>query len=144
MRNFGTSHLRSNKINMSQETMYYVIQASQCIIKSFYLLPIFKGPYKVIVHYHNDATYCNLITDAIESVFQASRLKMWHGTAEEAFKKAAMLDQRTSMEFEVRFSDGTVMWKPWDKDLDTCVDSLTSHVGGCGLAPHGIETGAHN
>jgi len=23
------------------------------------------------------------------------------------------------MEFEVRFSDGTVIWKPWDKDLDT-------------------------
>jgi len=77
----------------------------------------------------------NLITDAIEPAFQASRLKMWHGTAEEAFK-AAMLDndqyivdsiiayrgdpdQRTSMEFEVRFSDGTVVWKPWDKDLDT-------------------------
>ena len=27
-------------------------------------------------------------------------------------------DQRTSMEFEVRFSDGTVVWKPWDRDLD--------------------------
>ena len=28
-------------------------------------------------------------------------------------------DQRTSMEFEVRFSGSTVVWKPWDKDLDT-------------------------
>jgi hypothetical protein len=53
---------------------------------------------------------------------------MWHGTAEEAFR-AAMLDndqyivdsiiayrgdpdQRTSMEFEVQFNDGTVVWKP--------------------------------
>jgi hypothetical protein len=99
------------------------------------LLPTFKGPYKVITHYRNDVTCRNLITDAIEPAFQASRLKMWHGTAEEAFK-AAMLDndqfvvdsiiayrgdpdQRTSMEFEVRFSDGTIVWKPWDKDLDT-------------------------
>ena len=60
---------------------------------------------------------------------------MWHGTEEEAFK-AAMLDndqfvvdgiiayrgdpdQRTSMEFEKRFADETVVWKPWDRDLDT-------------------------
>ena len=55
------------------------------------LLPIFKGPFQVITHYRNDVTCCNLITDAIEPVFQASRLKMWHGTEEEAFK-AAMLD----------------------------------------------------
>ena len=55
------------------------------------LLPIFKGPYKVITHYRNDVTCRNLITDAIEPAFQASRLKMWHGTTEEAFK-AAMLD----------------------------------------------------
>ena len=54
---------------------------------------------------------------------------MWHGSEEDAYK-AAMLDndqyvvdrilayrgdpdQRTSMEFEVRFSDGTIVWKPW-------------------------------
>ena len=76
-----------------------------------------------------------MMSHAIEPAFQASRLKMRHGTEEEAFK-AAMLDtdqfvvdsiiayrcdpdQRTSMEFEVRFSDGTVVWNPWDKDLDT-------------------------
>jgi hypothetical protein len=59
---------------------------------------------------------------------------MFHGDADEAYK-AAMLDndqfvvdriiayrgdpdQRTTMEFEVRFADGTVVWKTWDKDLN--------------------------
>ncbi len=113
----------------------YVLYHRGTAMNNKKLLPTFKGPYKVVSHYRNDVTCRNLITDAIEPAFQASRLKMWHGTAEEAFK-AAMLDndqyivdsiiayrgdpdQRTSMEFEVRFSDGTVVWKPWDKDLDT-------------------------
>jgi hypothetical protein len=99
------------------------------------LLPKFRGPYEVIKHYRNDVTCRNLITGAVEPSFQASRLKMWHGTKQEAYN-AAMLDndqyvvdeilayrgdpdQRTSMEFEVKFADGTILWKTWDKDLDT-------------------------
>jgi hypothetical protein len=117
------------------QTGDYVLYHRGTTMHNNKLLPIFKGPYKVITHYRNDVTCRNLVTDAIEPAFQASRLKMWHGTEEEAFK-AAMLDndqfvvdgiiayrgdpdQRTSMEFEVRFADGTVVWKPWDRDLDT-------------------------
>eukprot|EP01036_Dinobryon_divergens_P033329 gene33329-43091_t len=46
------------------------------------LLPTFNGPYKVVTHYRNDVTCRNLITDAIEPAFQASRLKMWHAYEE--------------------------------------------------------------
>jgi hypothetical protein len=62
-----------------------------------------------------------------------SRLKIFHGSEEEA-KRVAMVDNnqfvidsflayrgdpmtRTTMEFEVKFADGSVVWLPWSKDL---------------------------
>jgi hypothetical protein len=112
----------------------FVLYRRDTTIHNKKLLPAFQGPFKVISHHKNDVTCRNLITDAIEPTFSVERLKMFHGNADEAYK-AAMLDndqfvvdriiayrgdpdQRTTMEFEVRFADGTVVWKTWDKDLN--------------------------
>jgi hypothetical protein len=66
--------------------------------------------------------------------FHVTRLKMFHGS-KEAGRAAAMLDadeyevqevlawkgcveERSYMWFKLKFSDGEVVWKEWDKDMD--------------------------
>lgn len=96
------------------------------------LTPRFKGPYEVIKHYKNDVT-CRHVNLGIVEVLDAARLKRFFGTKEEAIKTAMIdqnqylieaiinyrgnVDKRTSLEFLVKFADGTIVWKTFNKDL---------------------------
>jgi RNase H-like domain found in reverse transcriptase len=96
------------------------------------LSPKFLGPYIVESHLSNNVTCRNMITDAV-SVFHVSRLKLFVGDKVSAYA-AALRDNnqyeiasilayrgdpliRTSMQFEVSFTDNTILWKYWDLDL---------------------------
>ncbi len=96
------------------------------------LTPRFVGPYIVISHDKNEVKCKHVIMHDIKT-FHTSRLKIFHGTLEEA-KRVALIDQdqytvvkilayrgnpeiRTTMEFEVEFADGEIVWKVWDQDL---------------------------
>jgi hypothetical protein len=94
------------------------------------LSPRYIGPYEVLKQHKNDVQCRHLIMGDIKE-FHVGRLKIFHGTYEEA-KRVAMLDhdqytidrilahrgdpnKRSTMEFEIRFQDGTVHWLPYDK-----------------------------
>jgi hypothetical protein len=96
------------------------------------LTPKFKGPYEVIEQYKNDVRCRHIILGDVQE-FHVTRLKLFTGSYEEA-KRVAMIDNdqytivqfiayrgnplvRTTMEFEVQFGDGSVVWLPWSKDL---------------------------
>lgn len=96
------------------------------------LHPLYLGPFEVIRQVKNDVECRNLIHGTI-SVFHVERLKIFHGTTEDAFKMAQIdndqfvIDRltafrgdpltRTTMEFEVIFADGSIVWLPWSQDL---------------------------
>ena len=100
------------------------------------LSPKFLGPYSVIHQIKNDVTCRNLITDAL-SVFHVTRLKLFIGTHDIAYQHALRDNnqyeiskitayrgdplKRTSVEFEVLFTDNTSSWKLWDNDLFTTI-----------------------
>jgi len=96
------------------------------------LSPKFLGPYEVIQQEKNDVTCKHLVLGHVK-VYHVTRLKVFHGSHEEAYR-AAMLDNdqylireiiayrgepntRSTMEFEVVFEDNSVVWLPWTKDL---------------------------
>lgn len=96
------------------------------------LSPKFVGPYEVIEQKKNDV-HCRHVILGHVKVFHVSRVKLFHGSMEEA-KRVAQIDNnqyvireivayrgnpeiRTTMEFEVLFEDGSLVWKPWDKEL---------------------------
>jgi hypothetical protein len=98
------------------------------------LSPVYAGPFEVIRHYQNDVTCKHLVLHYVEK-FHVSKLGMFHGTAEDAFKMA-LLDRdqhvvlhidahrgvpshRTGMEFGTRFADGDYIWLPYSKDIST-------------------------
>ena len=100
------------------------------------LTPRFDGPFIVERQYKNDVL-CRHVILGTTKEFHVTRLKLFHGTLEQA-KEIAMLDQdqylidrilayrgnpltRTTMSFEVRFNDGSVVWKPWDRDLSDTI-----------------------
>jgi hypothetical protein len=75
------------------------------------------------------------------------RVKIFHGNREEAFRLAQIdTDQfevdkilayrgdplkRTSVEFEVKYADGQVLWVPWSQDLFQTVQ----YEDFCGVFP---------
>jgi hypothetical protein len=90
------------------------------------------GPYVVIYQKQNDVT-CRHMGMGFVTTLEVSRLKLFAGTDEEA-RNAALLDsdqyvidkvlayrgdpmKRSEMEFEVRFQDGDIVWKSYDKDI---------------------------
>lgn len=96
------------------------------------LSPKFLGPYEVIQQVKNDVTCRHIVLGHVKE-FHVTRLKLYHGTLEEA-KRVALLDndqyvilkftayrgnplQRTNVEFEIMFGDGSLVWLPWSKDL---------------------------
>ena len=96
------------------------------------LTPSFKGPFSVISQRHNDVECRHVVGGHIE-FFHVSRLKIFHGSAEDAYK-AALLDndqfvvkeflayrgeplKRTTMQFEVQFEAGSIVWLPWSLEL---------------------------
>jgi hypothetical protein len=100
------------------------------------LSPRYLGPFKVVKQVKNDVECQNLVHGSI-STYHVERLKIFHGTKEEALQLARLdndqyvIDKiqayrgyplvRTSMEFEVKFADGNTVWLPWSVDLFTTV-----------------------
>jgi hypothetical protein len=96
------------------------------------LTPKFLGPYEVLSQEKNDVTCKHIVLGQVK-VFHVTRLKMFHGSYDEAYR-LAMLDNdqysirrfvsyrgnptlRTTMEFEIEFEDGSCVWLPWSKDI---------------------------
>jgi len=96
------------------------------------LTPKFVGPYEVIEQTKNDVRCRHIIMGNVQE-FHVTRLKIFHGSLEDA-KRVAMIDNdqyvmqrfityrgnpeiRTTVEFEIEFADGTIVWLPWSKDL---------------------------
>ncbi len=96
------------------------------------LTPKFLGPYEVIKQYKNDVTCKHIVLGNIKE-FHVTRLKIFHGSTEEAIRIAKLdNDQytirriiaykgdpevRTTMEFEIEFEDNSIVWLPWTKDI---------------------------
>jgi hypothetical protein len=96
------------------------------------LHPLYLGPFEVIQQVKNDVEVRDLIRGNIKTL-HVERLKIFHGTRDEAYRLAKIdFDQydvdeflayrgdptlRTTMEFEIRFMDGSVEWLPWSTDL---------------------------
>ena len=96
------------------------------------LSPKYVGPYIVLQQIKNDVDCRHVILGHVKQ-FHVSRLKLFYGSMDEA-KRVAMIDnnqfviesilayrgdpmKRTTMEFEVKFADGSLVWLPWNKDL---------------------------
>lgn len=100
------------------------------------LSPKFMGPYEVLHQVKNDITCKHLVQGSI-SVFHVTRVKLFPGSREQAFN-VALLDYnqhvidtilayrgdpmtRTTMEFQVLFKDGSLVWLPYTRDLSDAV-----------------------
>ena len=97
------------------------------------LTPRNQGPYEVIKHIQNDVTCRHMATGVVKVLENGTRMHKFFGTRDEAIKVAMIdqdqyliseilayrgdPDQRTTMEFEVRFADDSIVWVPWSRDL---------------------------
>jgi hypothetical protein len=96
----------------------------------------FLGPYRVLQQRKNDVECRHLVLGTIKW-FHVTRIKMFHGTEDDGYQ-TALLDadqhvirqllhwkgdpmKRTTMEFQVEFEDGDILWIPYSKDLDDSV-----------------------
>eukprot|EP01033_Poteriospumella_lacustris_P017893 gene17893-biopygen8036 len=96
----------------------------------------FLGPYKVVSQTKNDVS-CRSLIDGSVHVFHVTRLKLFFGSAEEAFRLAqldadqhviqAILaydgnpEKRRDMRFLVHFADDSKHWLQWSKDISDTV-----------------------
>jgi hypothetical protein len=103
-----------------------------CRFQASKLDSTYRGPFEVIRHEGNYVEVRHINVGFVTK-FPVERLRVFVGTREDAMKVAMEdLDQfeidsilawkgdpnlRTTMEFEVKFKDGDVVWKPWDLDL---------------------------
>jgi len=106
-----------------------------CKFRSSKLDSRYAGPYEVLRHVGNcvEVRHVNM---GFVTKFPVERLTIFVGSRDEALKLAMEdvnqfeVDEilawrgdpslRTTMEFEVKFKDGDIMWKPWDLDLSSC------------------------
>ena len=106
-----------------------------CKFRSCKLDSKYKGPFEVL---HHEGNYVEVrhVNMGFVTKYPVERLRIFVGTRDDAMKMAMEdLDQfevdlilawrgdpnlRTTMEFEVKFRDGDVVWKPWDLDLASC------------------------
>lgn len=100
------------------------------------LIGRYQGPYVVISQSKNDVSCRHCALGRVQEFFVAD-LKLFMGTADEALRMASLdADQfivdkflayrgdpmtRLTVEFLVRFADGTEVWLPWSDDLFTTV-----------------------
>jgi hypothetical protein len=135
-----------------QQNMYqpgdfvlYNTQHDSSKVRTEKLANRYKGPYGVIMQYKDEVEARHLCMGFVTRLL-VERVKLFVGTKDEAFRLAQedadqfVVDkilawrgdpeQRTTMEFEVRFADGEDVWKVWDKDLYNTVqyaDFCRSH-----------------
>jgi hypothetical protein len=94
------------------------------------LTPRFLGPFEVVIQNKNDVQCRDLVKGSIK-IFHVEDLKIFHGTKQQAIEAARTDgDQelvskflayrgdpkvRTTVEFEVLFADGDIMWLPFHR-----------------------------
>jgi hypothetical protein len=90
------------------------------------------GSFKLLQQVKNDVECRNLIHHNIQ-IFHVTRLKLFSGTYEDAFKLAQIDNnqsvmrkflaykgnpkKRSEMDFEVLFEDGEILWLPYSQDI---------------------------
>jgi hypothetical protein len=127
-----TSHMPPEKQNQYQPGDYVLWQLNPDESLPSKLSPKFLGPYEVIKQYKNDVTCKHIVLGNIKE-FHVTRLKIFHGSKDEAIRIAKLdNDQftirqvityrgdptlRTTLAFEVEFEDDSIVWLPWSKDL---------------------------
>jgi len=122
------------KQNMYQpgDFILYNTQHDACRMRTEKLANRYKGPYEVIVQYKDEVEARHLCMGFVTRLL-VERVKLFVGTRDEAYRLSQedadqfVVDKilawrgdpekRTTMEFEVRFADGEVVWKVWDQDL---------------------------
>jgi hypothetical protein len=96
------------------------------------LSPAYLGPYRVIGQIKNDVRCRHMVTEVVK-IFHVERLKLYTGKEEDAYEAAKVdYDQylvshingyrgdplkRSTLEFEVVFADGDIVWLPYSPDL---------------------------
>ena len=97
------------------------------------LSPRYKGPYEVLQQVKNDVECRHLGNGRVYPPFFVERLKRFYGSRDEAIRIARTdygqfvisrilayrgnPKKRTTVDFEVEFEDGDILWLPWSKDL---------------------------
>jgi len=131
----GETPISEQNIYQPGDLVLFQRDPNACFLPSK-LTPKFIGPYEVINQHKNDVTCRHIIMGDIK-VLHVSRLKIFHGSMEEA-KKVAMLDNdqytidkfiayrgdpetRTTMEFEIKFQDGSIVWQVYSKDISETI-----------------------
>jgi hypothetical protein len=111
-------------------------RVEKMVDKDAKLTPNYLGPYEVVKIYKADITCRHLVTQAL-SIFHMDKLKICFSTKADAYEAAKVdFDQyevdkiishrgdperRSTMEFEVIFQDGSIIWLPYSKDLSDTV-----------------------
>jgi hypothetical protein len=111
-------------------------RVEKMVDKDAKLTPNYLGPYEVVKVYKADITCRHLVTQAL-SVFHMDKLKICFSTRADAYEAAKVdFDQyevdriishrgdperRSTMEFEVIFQDGSIVWLPSSRDLSDTV-----------------------
>ena len=133
--NLVAERLKTNaesKQNIFQPGDFVLFQLSKDKPLPSKLTPRFSGPYEVVHQVKNNVTCKHLVMYSTH-VFHVERLKLFFGSRDEA-TKLAMHDHdqfevdkiisyhgnartRTTCEFEVLFTDGTLVWLPYSKDI---------------------------
>ena len=125
-----TSSLLQNVFQPGDFVLFQTTSPGQ--MKDSKLSPAFSGPYKVTQQRGNDVE-CQHITLGTVKTFHVTRLKIFHGSYEDA-RHIALLDgdqhelesiigyigdpaKRLAMQFLARFKDGDEVWLPWSKDI---------------------------
>jgi hypothetical protein len=96
----------------------------------------YLGPYEVVKVYKSDVTCRHLVTQAL-SILHMDKLKMCFATKADAYEAAKVdydqyevdrivsyrgdPEKRSTMEFEVLFQDGSILWLPYSKDLSDTI-----------------------
>jgi hypothetical protein len=130
--NERTSATPAESQNQYQQGDYVLFQLDPNEPLPTKLTPKFKGPYEVVKQESNNVT-CKHLVLGHQKIFHVTRLKIFHGTRDEAIT-AARIDNgqfvirefrsyrgnpliRTTVEFEVVFEDESIEWLVWCKDL---------------------------
>ena len=122
--------------NKFQPGDYVLFQIDKSKPRKSKLSPQFLGPYEVVGQVSNDIQVRNILTGAI-TVVHVDRVKIFHGSKEEAFETAKLDNDsyvitsitafrgnpelRTSMEFLVLFEDTSLKWMPFESDVSQTI-----------------------